>query len=251
MSGQYESKVVLITGGGGGIGRAAARRFLDEGARVVLSGTRAAVLEAARGELDPSGDRVAIHPGHITGRADAQALVEAAVERFGGVDVLVHAAAIYPSKPWDEYSVEEWDATLAINLRASWLLAKAAVPSMVARGGGAIVNVGSITFLIGMANIAPYVASKAGVVGLTRALARELGPSNVRVNSVAPGAFPTGAESIHPDQEGYSRFVIEQQCLKRRGTREDLADVVAFLASERAGFVTGQMVAVDGGWTHW
>jgi len=244
-----EGKVAIVTGGGrGGLAAGILGRLVAEGARVASVDVDSEGNEEVVDRLD--GEALAITADLSVPEAAAQA-VEVTVERFGGVDVLVHAAAIYPSKPWDEYTVEEWDATLAINLRAGWLLAKAAVPSMVARGGGAIVNVGSITFLIGMANIAPYVASKAGVVGLTRALARELGPSNVRVNSVAPGAFPTGAESIHPDQEGYSRFVIEQQCLKRRGTREDLADVVAFLAGDRAGFVTGQMVAVDGGWTHW
>ena len=175
----------------------------------------------------------------------------AAQERFGGVDVLVNNAGIYPSHPWDEYSVDEWDATLDTNLRAMWLASKAAVPVMAERGGGSIVNIGSITALIGMANILPYIASKGGVIGLTRALAREVGPLNVRVNTVSPGAFPTGGERIHPDPEGYSRFVLDQQSLKRRGTPEDLANVVAFLASDRASFVTGQMLGVCGGWANW
>ena len=178
----------------------------------------------------------------------AEPLAAATVEAFGGIDVVVNNAATYPSHPWNEYTLEEWDRTIDTNLRSLFLMSKATVPHIAARGGGSIVNIGSITFAIGMANILPYVTSKGGLVGFTRALAREVGAQNIRVNNVSPGAFPTGGETIHPDPEGYSRFVIEQQSLKRRGTADDLADTVAFLASERASFITGQMIQVCGGW---
>ncbi len=226
-----------------------ATRLVEEGCRVVAVDRDEERMHALVAGL-PDGEAVA-HPCDLARSDVAGPIVEAARERFGGVDVLVNCAGIYPSKPWDQYEVEEWDATLDVNLRAMWLLARAAVPEMAARGGGSIVNVGSITALIGMKNILPYVSSKAGVIGLTRALAREVGPLNVRVNTVSPGAFPTGGELIHPDPEAYSSFVLEQQSLKRRGTPEDLADVVAFVASERASFVTGQMIAVCGGWANW
>ena len=145
--------------------------------------------------------------------------------------------------------LEEWDATIDTNLRAMWLMGKATVPHMAARGGGSIVNIGSITLLIGMANILPYVDLQGRTWSDSRARSRaRSGPLNVRVNNVSPGAFPTGGETIHPDPEGYTRFVIEQQSLKRRGTPDDLADTVAFLASERASFITGQMIEVCGGW---
>ncbi len=192
--------------------------------------------------------------GHVADISEphfGNGVLHAATDVFGGVDIVVNNAAIYPSKPWNAYDVEEFTQVLDTNLRSLFVMAKALVPSMVARGGGSIVNIGSTTFLIGMTQLLPYVTSKGGMVGFTRALAREVGVDNVRVNTVAPGAFPTGGEKIHPDPEGYSRYVIERQCLKRRGTPEDLADVVVFLASDRSSFVTGQMVAVDGGWVHW
>lgn len=244
-------KVAIVTGGaGGGLGETMAVRLLQEGCRVVAADRNpersAALVErlAAHGEVHGV-------VADVSTPDFAEPLVASAAERFGGVDVVVNNAAIYPSKDWDAYSVEEWDATIDTNLRSCYLLSRAAIPHMRERGGGSIVNIGSITFLIGMARILPYVTSKGGMVGLTRALAREVGAFNVRVNTVSPGAFPTGGETIHPDPEGYSRFVLDQQSLKRRGTPDDLADAVAFLTSERASFITGQTLEVCGGWANW
>jgi 3-oxoacyl-[acyl-carrier protein] reductase len=244
-------KVAIVTGGaGGGLGEAMLAGLLREGASCVAVDRNPERSAALVERLSPLGPVV----GHLADVSEpdfAAGAVAAAVDAFGGLDVVVNNAAIYPSKKWDEYAVDEFDRVIDTNLRSLFVMAKAAVPALAARGGGSIINIGSITFLVGMPLILPYVTSKGGMVGFTRALAREVGVDNVRVNTVSPGAFPTGGETIHPDPEGYSQHVIDQQSLKRRGTPEDLAEVVTFLASDRASFITGQMIEVDGGWAHW
>ena len=243
------AKVAIVTGASGGLGEAIARRLLEEGAQVLVSDLFAEDIAALVGRLTPLGEVV----GHVAdlSRPDfGPPLAEAAVRAFGGIDVVVNNAAIYPSKKWNGYTIEEFDLVIDTNLRSLFVMAMATVPSMISRGGGSIINIGSGAFLIGAPNLLPYVSSKGGLVGFTRGLARELGVYNIRVNNVSPGAFQTGGERIHPDPESYSRFVLEQQCLKRRGKPEELANVVAFVASDRASFITGQTIEVDGGWAH-
>ena len=252
MAGKFAGKVVLITGGGGGIGRAAARRFLDEGASVVLSGTRVAVLEAAQAELDPSGARTAIHPGHITGRADAQALVDLAVERFGGVDVLVNSTGIFRPVPFLEQTEEHFEEALGSILRPTFWVSQAAVASMQERGGGAIVNIGSMWAVdaISTTPTSAYSAAQAGRHVLTKNLAIELAPEGIRVNTVALAFVETPA---------YERFMTREQAqdvldavdafhpLGRRGQPDDVAEAVLFLAGADAGWITGTTLPIDGG----
>jgi 3-oxoacyl-[acyl-carrier protein] reductase len=127
-------------------------------------------------------------------------------------------------------------------------LVQALTPGMIDKGWGRIVNIASITFYGGWANLMPYVVSKGSLVGLTRSLARELGQYGINVNAISPGAFPTDAEKIHPDPEGYTRFVLDHQSIKRRGSPRDIAEALLFLVSDRSAFITGQTLNVDGGW---
>ncbi len=248
----FTGKVVVITGGGGGIGKAAARHFLDHGARVVLSGTREAKLEAAREELDPTGERVEIVAGQITGREQAQALIGRAVERFGGVDVLVNSTGIFRIVPFLEQTEEHLEEALGSILYPTYWVSQAAAPAMRERGGGAIVNVGSM-WAVGAIATTPtsaYSAAQAGRHALTKNLALELAPHGIRVNAVALAFVETPA---------YERFMSPEEAqavldsvdgfhpLGRRGQPEDVVEAILFLAGPGAGWITGTTLPVDGG----
>jgi NAD(P)-dependent dehydrogenase (short-subunit alcohol dehydrogenase family) len=248
----FSDKVVLITGGGGGIGRAAARRFLDQGAAVVLSGTRRSVLEAAQAELDPTGERTLLVAGQITGREQAQALVAEAIERFGGVDVLVNSTGIFRPAPFEEQTEEHFEEALGSILRPTYWVSQAVVPSMRERGGGAIVNVGSMWALDAIATTptSAYSAAQAGRHALTKNLAIELAADGIRVNTVALAFVETPA---------YERFMSPEEAqavldsvdgfhpLGRRGQPDDVAEAVVFLAGDGARWITGTTLPIDGG----
>jgi NAD(P)-dependent dehydrogenase (short-subunit alcohol dehydrogenase family) len=250
--GKFENKVVLITGGGGGIGKAAARRFLDEGASVVLSGTRAAKLEAARDELDPAGERVAVRAGSVTTREQAHALVAFAVDRFGAVDVLVNSTGIFRVVPFLEQTEEHFEEALGSILRPSYWVSQAVAEVMSDREGGAIVNVGSMWALDAIATTptSAYSAAQAGRHALTKNLALELAPAGIRINTVALAFVETPA---------YERFMTPEEArevldavngfhpLGRHGRPGDVVEAILFLAGEGAGWITGTTLPVDGG----
>jgi 3-oxoacyl-[acyl-carrier protein] reductase len=243
-----EGKTAVVTGAATGIGRATAELLAARGARVVAAGLQPERLREVVDEIVASGGEAVAADVDLAQENAAAAVAAAAQEAFGGADVLVNNAAIYPIGPWHEADAAQWDAVFATNVRAYFLLAQALRPQMIARGGGSIINLASVTFFWGEVGLLSYVASKGAVVGFTRALAREAGPEGIRVNAVAPGAFPTAATAIHADQDKLWSDVLEAQSIKRRGEVEDVARAIAFFAGEDSRFVTGQTLLVDGGW---
>jgi NAD(P)-dependent dehydrogenase (short-subunit alcohol dehydrogenase family) len=241
-------KTAIVTGAATGIGAATATLLAARGARVVAAGLQPEELSEIVAAIEADGGEAVAIEADLADPAQIDAVAARAREAFGGADVLVNNHAIYPLGPWHEADAAEWDAVFATNVRSYFLLAKAVRPQMVARGGGAIVNVASVTFYWGEAGLVSYVASKGAVIGFTRSLAREAGPEGIRVNAVAPGAFPTAATAIHADQDALWRGVLEAQSIKRRGEVEDVARAIAFFAGDDSGFVSGQTLLVDGGW---
>jgi NAD(P)-dependent dehydrogenase (short-subunit alcohol dehydrogenase family) len=248
----FQGKVVVIPGGGGGIGRAAARRFLEEGASVVLNSRRQEVLDDARAELDPSGERLATFAGDVSLPSVAQALVDHAVERFGGVDILVNSTGIFRPVPFLEQTEEHFEEALNSILRPTFYVAQAAARSMVERGGGAIVNVGSMWAIdaITATPTSAYSAAQAGRHALTKNLAIELAPHQIRVNTVALAFVETPAYErfMDPDE---ARSVLDSvnafHPLGRHGSPDDVVEAILFYASDRAGWITGTVLPTDGG----
>ena len=244
-----EGRVALVTGAGGGLGEGICMSLASAGATVACADIDLERAARVASMVAQSGGHSLALELDIAQGASVEAAVGRVTAEFEGVDVLVNNAAIYPRRAWTEISEQEWDRVLGVNLKGYFLCARACFASMKERGRGHIINVSSVTFFLGFSMLLDYVSSKGGVVGFTRALAREVGTDGITVNAIAPGAFPTDAEKIHPNPAQYNQWVLDQQSIKRRGGPDDIGNVVVFLASDASSFITGQTVVVDGGWT--
>jgi NAD(P)-dependent dehydrogenase (short-subunit alcohol dehydrogenase family) len=238
----------LVTGAGGALGRAIALRLGADGFAIGVLGRESDLLRETASLLDAQSIPHRVLPVDLRDAAAIDSALAEVESELAPLAAVVNNAAVYPATPFLDISQEEYEDVVRVNQTAYFLTAQGAARRMVERGTGAIVNIGSITFHGGWANLASYVSTKGASVGLTRALARELGPSGIRVNGVSPGAFPTKAEEIHENPAEYTRFVIDHQSIKRRGTDAELAAVVSFLVGPDSAFVTGQTINVDGGW---
>ncbi|HVD92008.1 MAG TPA: glucose 1-dehydrogenase [Vicinamibacterales bacterium] len=243
-------QTVVVTGASSGIGRAAAMRFARDGAAVLAVGRKAAALTEVAHEIERAGGRCVPFEADVTRPDAAAAVVGKAVEAFGGLTTLVNAAGIIAMGTIENTTDEAWDEMLDINLRAPFRLMRAALPHLVA-SRGSVVNVSSVTGLRAFPGVLAYCVSKAGVDQLTRCVALELAPQGVRINAVNPGVV---ISNLHRrsgmNEENYAAFLDRSKQthpLGRAGEPGEIADLIAFLASDRAGWITGETISIDGG----
>jgi len=246
--GMLDGKAAIITGASRGLGREIALKLAREGAQLLLvSRSYRQGLEEIKKTVEALGCRAAIALVDTSKEEDTLRMADVCVKEFGGIDVLVNNAAVgIDRKSFLEISVEEWDRTMAVNLKGYWLSVKAVFPHMKGREKGKIINITSATFFTGSHGFVHYVTTKGGIIGMTRSLARELGDYGICINAVAPGmlANDAGLALIEGDANKYD---VKPNCIKRIGTSEDVVGAVAFFASSESDFITGQTLIVDGG----
>ncbi len=245
--GRLDERVIIVTGGAQGIGRAFAMRFAEEGARVVIADVNGPEAEKTAAEIGEAGGEALVSITDVSDPDATQAMAQAAMEKWGRIDGLVNNAAFF-QRPQvtrgtiEQISPDEWDRVMAVNVRGPFLCCRAVLPHMKARGYGKIVNISSGTFFSGRSTT-QYVASKGAVVGLTRTLAREVGDYGVTVNSIAPGSTASDPERDESNYQGR----VPDRAIKRIERPEDLAGAGVFLMSSDSDFMTGQTMIVDGG----
>ncbi len=239
-------KVVLVTGGGSGIGEAIVRRFAQQKSKVAFIDIKDS--QALVEEVSGQGGTIRFEHTDLTDIAALRAAIARIREAFGPIQVLINNAAHDERHPTEDVTPEYWDDRIAVNLKHQFFAAQAVLPDMKAAKGGAIVNFGSVSWMVGQGGMAAYTAAKSAVLGLTRSLARDYGPYNIRVNAIAPGWIMTPRQIekwLTPEGEAE---LMQRQCLKRKLVPDEIAKVTVFMASDEASACTNQQYVVDGGW---
>lgn len=249
-----DGRAALVTGGSRGIGRAICERLAADGASVGVNYHVAEQRSEAEEVVDAitgAGGQAVCIQADVSDSSQVRAAVDQMVDAFGGLTILVNNAAVTKvHRSWTEITEQSWDQVMSVNAKSGFLCAQAVHPHMAAAGWGRVINISSVTFLLGRADLVHYVASKGALVGFTRSLARAVGADGITVNSVSPGAIQTPMElEIAGDRQDELLSELKAlQAIPRRGVAEDVAGAVSFLASEDASFISGQLLNVDGGW---
>ncbi len=242
---EFAEKVVIITGSSRGIGKEMALNFSKSGASVVISGRSMESLKPVQNEIEAGGTKVLAVAADVAKVEDATNLIKQTIETFGKIDVLVNNAGITRDNLLLRLSEEDWDAVLDTNLKGAFNCIKACTKPMMKQRSGAIINITSVVGLMGNAGQVNYAASKAGMVGLTKSVAKELASRNIRVNAVAPGFIETDMTDDLPEKT--KEELINSIPLSKLGSAQDVAELVLFLSSQKAKYITGQTINVDGG----
>ncbi len=245
----HRDRVVIVTGGAGGIGEAITRAFVAQGCKVGFLDLDAERGQRVERELTEGGGQALFVACDLTDIPALKTAIASIRDAFGPIDILINNAANDQRHDTLEVTEEYWDGRIAVNLKHQFFAAQAVLPDMKATGKGVIVNLGSTSWIIGQGGMAAYTACKSAVLGLTRSLARDFGPFGVRVNAIAPGWIMTERQLALWVNEETEKEIYERQCLKRRLTPQDISSVVVFVASDDAGAITNQHYVVDGGWT--
>ncbi|MGH7389244.1 MAG: SDR family NAD(P)-dependent oxidoreductase [Candidatus Rokuibacteriota bacterium] len=249
--GRLQDRVVIVTGGAHGIGRVYCQGLAGEGARVVVADLDGGAGEELARALSKDGHEALAVRTDVAEPADTEQMARAALDRFGRIDGLINNAALFQRPamsrvPFEKIPVDEWDRLMAVNLRGVFLCCRAVVPAMKAQQRGKIVNISSGTVFYGAPNAAHYVTSKAGVIGLTRSLARELGAYNINVNAIAPGLI-ISTDEIDPARDAQNQQRLAARSIRRTEWPQDVVGAAVFLCTAESDFITGQTLVVDGG----